>query len=207
MPTQISVQGFKSIIQQFKPSLAGSQSICLSLCVAWRAHIAASALSGWINPSCTWGEKKKISECFLRQKSCGSCLGYLGLRHNWGKPLEKKKQTHLKMSAITTSKIWKTPPVLEQMLQLVMGGSRPADCLGWLRTPGSVGMEERRDPVARRNELDWREGSWLSPMQASGFEGGCLRDSGFLKIMFSAEWNRSSCWCSFWLFYLLFHLS
>ena len=109
------------------------------------------------------------------------------MKHNWGKPL---KLPPLKMSNTITSKIWKTPPVSEQMLQLVMGGSRPADHLGWLRTPDFMGTEERRDTGGRRNELDQREGyvrrSLLSPMQASEFGGWCLRDSRFLKIMVSA---------------------
>lgn len=69
----------------------------------------------------------------------------------------------------------------EQMLQLVIGGSCPNDLMG---------TEERRGTGGRRNELHRREeyvrGSCLSPVQESEFEGWCLRDSSFLKIMFSA---------------------
>lgn len=91
LPSQISIQAFKSIIQQFRWSLAGLQGICPPLCVAWRAHVATSALSCWINPSCTRGEKNVgvlsgtaelwkllwLSEAEVYAKPC------------WGRPLKK----------------------------------------------------------------------------------------------------------------------
>lgn len=167
-----------------------------------------------------WLNKPKV---YLRRKEISMVWGWRAVKaavivwdwsyeeHNWEKPC---KESHKSPDNIPR-KIWKTALVSKQMLQLVMV-SLVQLIIGW---PLRLTTQHREgEEILGAGGTSWAGVKWthvgpcsqtcsLGEEHTSELEGWCLAESSFLKIMFPAGWNCISSWCSFWTFYLFFHVS
>lgn len=145
------------------------QSTRLSLCVTWSVPIAISALSGWINPSCTQVEKKNNNKVLFEadglwkqpESSEAGVISIIG---------EKPCKESLRLSDTITDWIER----LHWCQSSAVVGHK------WIMYKQSLELvsdfmateNEERNLGGRRNELDWRKvcvhGSLLSSVQFWG---------------------------------------